>query len=454
MARRDTHLWPAAPATGGALCRSPRQFPIQGLIPTRDARRMPPRRGGQSLSRGEQSDPSPGVFSRPRAFVQAQGRQRPSRKQGGEGKGRGLMMGMRGGPRWGRMNAGIASAVVLMLLVAFVVVPAAEQAGSSPGGVRSGVGSGSVLAGGGVWGLSGGLDDPVGMLGAAAAGPGASAGARVAAVRGRLRSGLTDLDAARAAKVDREAFPAQVARQVGGLPSLSRGQRVTRLLSAHVAQIALGHGERGAVESAQPMALETSPGHPAPVDLALRRVGGVFESVRPVVGVLIPSHAGEGVRLSDAGVSLTPVNARGGSLGGSEGAIDGASLIYANTQTDEDTLVKPTTTGFSMDAILRSIDSPRQLYYRVGLPSGARLLQSQPGTPVRVVSDGVTLGLLMPPTAVDATGANVPATMSVLDGDLLSVSVQDVSGEVLPISVQPGICHHRRSKPDGGCVPR
>jgi hypothetical protein len=48
-------------------------------------------------------------------------------------------------------------------------------------------------------------------------------------------------------------------------------------------------------------------------------------------------------------VSLTPLGAQGVSLGGSEGAVDGASVLYANTQTDADTLVKPTTSGFEMD---------------------------------------------------------------------------------------------------------
>jgi DNA-binding beta-propeller fold protein YncE len=366
------------------------------------------------------------------------------------------MVGMRGGPGWGRRNAGIASAVVLLVLAAFVAVVAGE-AGSLSGGVGSGSGLDADWGGGGAWGLSG---DPMGVLPApaqavaGAVGPAVSEGAGAVAARARSRREFMGLDAARAERVDREAFPAQVAKAADGPASLPAGQRVTRLLSAHTAQIALGHGRRGAVESTQPMAVETSPGHLAPVDLALKRVGGVFESVRPVVGVMIPSRAREGVHLSDAGVSLTPVNAHGGSLGGSEGAIDGASVVYANTQTDEDTLVKPTTMGFSMDAVLRSADSPQQIYYRVGLPSGARLLQGHRGAPVQVVSDGVTLGVLMPPTAVDAAGANVPAAMSVLSGGLLSVTVQDSSGDYrYPVSVDPEYVTAEDRSLTGGVFP-
>ncbi|MFZ2051951.1 MAG: SMP-30/gluconolactonase/LRE family protein [Solirubrobacteraceae bacterium] len=213
---------------------------------------------------------------------------------------------------------------------------------------------------------------------------------------------------------------------------------MTRLLSARTAQVAIGHHARGVVESKQPMAVETSPGHFAPVDLALQRVGGAFESVRPVVGVLIPSHASEGVQLPDAGVSLTPANARGGSLAGSEGAMDGASVIFANTQTDEDTVVAPTTMGVALNAMLRSVESPNTLYYRVGLPSGARLVQGEQGAPARVVAGEVTLGLIMPPTAVDAAGQRVPVTMSVINGDMLSLQVHDASGAYqFPISVDP-----------------
>ncbi len=355
------------------------------------------------------------------------------------------MMGMRDGARWGRMNAGVASAVVLlmvMLLVAFVVVPA-EDAGSSPSGARSG----AELNGEVAWGLSGGLGDPIAAMPAVGepvsgdVGPAASAGAPTAAARPRSHRELVDLDAARAARVDREAFPTLVARSAGGLASLPAGQRLVSLISTHAAQVEVPRGSgkpvRAAVESMAPLAVESSPGGPlAPVELALEKVGGVFESARPAVGVLIGQHASEGVR-AETGVSLTPVDAAGAPLGGAEGQIDGASVIYASTQTNEDTLVKPTSVGFSIDAILRSIDSPRQLYYRVGLPSGAKLLQGGRGAPVRVVSGGATIGLLTPPSAVDAAGHLVPVTMSVLDGDMLSIGVQQIAGELPPVDVDP-----------------
>ncbi len=349
-----------------------------------------------------------------------------------------------------RRFAAVAAVVALCCAVAVVGWAVSSSVGGSAGGVSSGDALGGSLGLGAAMGVSPFAD--VQSSGADAAAPADSASSRVgrwvgsqsAEARLRSRMEFAHLDAAGAARVAREAFPAQVERPAGGLPSLPRGQRVVRLISARTAQISLGHGRRGAIESTQPMARATSPGHFAPVDLALRRVGGTFESAQPLVGVLIPSHAGEGVQLPDAGISLTPVGAHGGSLGGSEGRIDGASVLYANTQTDEDTLVKPTTMGFSIDAMLRSIESPRELHYRVEMPSGARLLQDGQGAPVRIVSDGMTLGRVMPPTAVDATGASVPVTMSVVGSDLLSLSVQDASGDVqFPIAVDPEYAEDR-----------
>jgi hypothetical protein len=69
--------------------------------------------------------------------------------------------------------------------------------------------------------------------------------------------------------------------------------------------------------------------------------------------------------------------AGGPPLGGSEGSLDGATVFYANTQTDIDTVVKPMTGGFDVKSVLRSVESPEQLHFRVGLPEGASLAQAK-----------------------------------------------------------------------------
>jgi YD repeat-containing protein len=258
------------------------------------------------------------------------------------------------------------------------------------------------------------------------------------AARLRSRSAFEHLGSVRAVRVAREAFPEVIDRPAGGPPPLPVGGRVVGYSSATVAQLALPGGKHAVVQSLAPMAIETSPGHRLPVDLGLTKAGNVYESVRPVAGVLIPRHAGEGVQLPESGVSLTPVDAQGIALGGSEGAVDGTSVVYANTQADTDTVVKPTTEGVEADTMLRSVDSPGQLYFRVGLPAGASLVGSHgAGGSVRVVEDGQTVAVVRPPSAMDAAGTTVPVSMGV-KGDLLALTVSANDNEYqYPIAVDP-----------------
>jgi RHS repeat-associated protein len=254
----------------------------------------------------------------------------------------------------------------------------------------------------------------------------------------RSRTAFHDLDAARAAQLAREVFPQAIVQPAGGPPQLPAGQKITSYPTDNAAQIALPGGKHGVVESSQPIALETSKGHRTAIDLGLTRAADGFKPAAAAVEVQIPKRLGAGVELSGARVSLTPVDAEGAPLGGSEGALDGASVLYANTQTDTDTVAKPTTRGFELDALLRSIDSPERLYYRVGMPAGARLV-AQRGGAVGVVKGGVELAVVLPVSAEDAAGASVPAAIGA-SGDLLTVTVDRRGADYqYPIDVDPTI---------------
>jgi YD repeat-containing protein len=245
------------------------------------------------------------------------------------------------------------------------------------------------------------------------------------------------LDAAEAARVVREAFPSVVDEAAGGAPRLPAGQRIARYVGPKAAQLDLPGGKHAVVESIEPIATKTSSGHLAPVDLGLTRVGGVFEPVRPVARVSIPGRLSAGVRVPGRGVSLTPVDERGSPLGGA-GAVDGASVLYANTLTDADTLVKPTTRGFAVDAVLRSVDSPRKLYYRVGMPGGAKLVRDRRDGAVSVVDEGVTIAVVLPSSARDAAGTPVGVSTGVR-GDTLVLEVGDAGEYQWPVEVDPEV---------------
>jgi DNA-binding beta-propeller fold protein YncE len=260
--------------------------------------------------------------------------------------------------------------------------------------------------------------------------------------RVRSRTKFAHLGTAQAAQVARNAFPAEIEHRLAGGPSLPAGGRIVRYSSDKAAQIELPGGKHAVVESLWPMALETANGQRAPVDLGLTKAGRIYEPVRPLVGVLIPTRLREGVVLPEAGVSLTPVNAQGAPLVGSEGQVDGASVLYANTQTDADTVVRPTTSGVETNTILRSVNSPEQLNLRVGMPHGASLVQAHGAAgngSVQVMSEGQAIASIRPPAATDAEGTRVPVSMSV-KGDLLALTVASHGGQYLwPLMVDPEV---------------
>lgn len=264
---------------------------------------------------------------------------------------------------------------------------------------------------------------------------------------------FADLGTAQAASVVRRTFGGLVDEPAGGAPKLPAGGRLVGFAGAKVARAVLPGGKRAVIESLEPMAIPTASGHLEPVNLTLRNSGSAFTPVASSVAVTIPEALSNGVRALRSGVSLTPVGAGGRVLRESGAPLQGVSVLYANTQRDTDTLAKPTDRGFELDTIMRSADSPHKLYYRVGLPRGAGLVQRRSSGPIEVISDGVTLGMVMPPTAVDAAGASVPVMMD-LKGDLLTVTVVATAGEYEdPIVIDPEYATAEDRSLTGGVFP-
>src|ERR1700722_11477885 len=230
------------------------------------------------------------------------------------------------------------------------------------------------------------------------------------AAREESRTKYEGLNPGQAAKLAGEVFPDVIDRPAGTL-QLPAGQQVVGYPADDVAQVDLGEGKHGVIESSGPIAVETSKGHREPLDLDLEEANGAFQPMRSDLAIEFPKQIGGGVGLASTGVSLTPVGANGVAVGGAEGAVDGATVLYANTQTDTDTVVKPLTSGFEEDAMLRSVESPEQLYYRVGLPAGATLVAASDGSGgAEVVKEGVMLAQIEAPGATDAAGTYVPVT--------------------------------------------
>ena len=246
-----------------------------------------------------------------------------------------------------------------------------------------------------------------------------------------------NLDGAEAGQVDAKADPELVEAPAGGPPELPPGEAIGDFPTDDAASVENSEGPPAIIESSVPIAIESSPGQRSPIELGLAEADGGFRPRQPLVPVQIPNRLSAGVQLPEAGLTVIPVSSAGPSLAG-EGAVDGSVVIYPNTTTDSDTVVKPTTFGVAVDTLLRSKRSPQQLSYRLAMPSGATLRASkgQPGG-LEVLEQNVAVGLVPPPSAHDAAGQAVPLSMSV-SGNVITLAVASDAREYeYPIAVDP-----------------
>jgi YD repeat-containing protein len=253
------------------------------------------------------------------------------------------------------------------------------------------------------------------------------------------RTAFEHLGGRSAIELSRAAFPDVVERPDGGPPVLGAGERIARYIGSNAAAVLAPGGRHAVIESLGPIARREGPGRFAPLNLRLVDVGGAYVPVSSTLDVRVPKRLGDGVRLPGSGVSLTPSDAGGAPLSGSVGSIDGSSVIYTNTQADADTLVKPTVTGFEIDSLLRSIDSPTRLHFHVAMPAGAALVQRSGAALARVIRRGRTIATISASAAQDAAGASVPLALSV-HGHTVAIAAEVRAGEYqYPVLVDPEV---------------
>ncbi len=258
------------------------------------------------------------------------------------------------------------------------------------------------------------------------------------AAREASTTAFENLSAAGAAERDQEAFAGLLDEPAGGPPRLPAGESLGGFLDAHAADVELGSSYSGVVESSVPMAVERSLGSWSAIDLSPREVGGGVEAASPLVSARLPMRlGGGGAQLPGIGVGVEPVDGISSPLTG-EGSVVGSSVFFANTQMDTDTIMKFSTFGVSIDASLRSANSPEELSYALSLPVGARLVQDGDGSGgVMVVEEGVPVLRVPAPRAFDAAGRAVPVSVGV-SGDVVTLTVVRQPGAVLyPVEVDP-----------------
>jgi streptogramin lyase len=340
----------------------------------------------------------------------------------------------------------VAGLAAVVATVAFVAVLANRHAGTPNSNygspvVASGLLVGNPLVAPGVESFVGGQQQ--------AAEVARRADPQAVAAREQSRSAYRHLASSRIGRLLGDAFPGVIRHQASGAPRLPKGARIVGYPSAHSAQLVLPGHQIGIVESTWPLAKRGANGQLAPIDLTLKASGGGYSPARSSVSVHIPSQLSRGVSTPQNSVTLTPIDSQGRALTG-RGAVEHSSVIYANTQQASDTVVKPTPTGFQMDEMLRSLDSPQQMIFKVDAPSGATLAQDPVSGFVHVLAGGTTLATILPPGAKDAAGTTVPASMSVT-GDMVTVNVGHKAGSYLyPIDVDPEINDSQLATTSGG----
>ena len=271
---------------------------------------------------------------------------------------------------------------------------------------------------------------------------------RAFGVRWRSRTAYRRLTTGSAARLAARAFPV-LSHSDTGLPRLPPGDHVLRYLTPTAAQVALPRGKRAVVESLGSMARRVGRHRFVAINLALRQSALGFAPIAPQADVQIPRHLSTGVSVAGADLRIVPVDARRRPLRGDTASTEGASVFYANTQTDADTTVKPTASGVDIGAILRSVASPNTLTYRITAPSPVRLVVGANDI-VRVLVRGAVVGYFFAPTAVDAKGMPVPVSMAV-HGSELVVSVLPSGATTWPVYVDPSFGTKVDEELEGGC---
>lgn len=189
------------------------------------------------------------------------------------------------------------------------------------------------------------------------------------------------------------------------------------------------------VESTVPLRTDNAEGEEEAVDLTLapeEGSGGELQPVNPLTQVEVPGQLGEGVTLPEAEVGIT---VSGAPAATTPSDVEGKFAFYPEVAENTDLIVSPTATGVEMSTDIRSAEAPLSTTYELSLPAGAKLEPGPHGS-AEVIEGGKPAGMVTPPSATDAAGKPVEASMRI-EGDDLIVSVSPGPSTEYPILVDP-----------------
>lgn len=209
------------------------------------------------------------------------------------------------------------------------------------------------------------------------------------------------------------------------------------------AAVVSSKGRTTLVEGPMPIEVANDEGDIKKVDLGLEGSPEGFEPENPIVETVIGKTAEDGVELGgeagQASLGIVQDEAEG-SVGrhfGEQNIL--FPEIAEGAETDE--LVSPTAEGVELFDLLRSVESPETIRYRLDLPAGASVKALPGGAAEVMAADGSAIAVIPKPNAVDAQGTYVPVKLEV-EGDSVVLSTHHREEDLAyPILVDPEIVY-------------
>ncbi|MET0305685.1 MAG: hypothetical protein ABW196_05580 [Solirubrobacterales bacterium] len=186
------------------------------------------------------------------------------------------------------------------------------------------------------------------------------------------------------------------------------------------------------LESTIPLRTESSSGDAGTVDLSLEHVDGEIQPTNALVEVGLPAEMGDGIELPGADLTIELADAPANRV---TSIVDQSIGFLPNVAPDTDLAIAPTPTGVETFTHLRSADAPRSQTFNLDLPPAA-ILQATAGGGAVVSRGEEILVSISPPTAIDATGSDIPVDLDVEDSSItLDVDVDQQTS--FPALVDP-----------------
>ncbi len=183
--------------------------------------------------------------------------------------------------------------------------------------------------------------------------------------------------------------------------------------------IVVNEGEPELIEADIPAKVVNDEGQLSKVDLDLKATSEGLEPENPIVDIVIGPSPAEGVELANGETAITPSSADPESVGQPFGDKD---ALYPEVHPDTDLLVTPLSSGVELFDILRSPESPEEFRFELDIPAGAEL-QANPAGGAEVREGEKLVGMISPPTAVDAQGTRIPVEMTV-EGSSIELTLE------------------------------